>query len=214
MNPHTTQSPSGIPTCRIRDIHDALSEGQALEVKCLGRDPFGLVKLSRKALLPPLSPSPSPPEDPYQQHKHRLHPQPKHVVATPSIGEDRATVVGGGSSGGQVQAAAAAVVAQRSVDNADFLTVRHAGDVAGARSVAAAAAAEATTVATALAVAAKAEATATLTGLAVAAKAEATAVATAVATMAETEATAVATAAAAAVKVEAAVAATVDVAGV
>ena len=37
---------------RIRAIEDVLYEGQDLKVKCLGRDPKGNVKLSRKALLP------------------------------------------------------------------------------------------------------------------------------------------------------------------
>lgn len=43
---------SEISHMRIRAIEDVLHEGQELKVKCLGRDPKGNVRISRKALQP------------------------------------------------------------------------------------------------------------------------------------------------------------------
>ena len=51
-----------------------LEEGQALSVRCLGRDAFGLVRLSRKALLPNKGD-----DGGHHPHKHRQHLHPKHV---------------------------------------------------------------------------------------------------------------------------------------
>jgi polyribonucleotide nucleotidyltransferase len=53
--------PSGMPALlhiselehrRLRDVHEAVKEGDEFDVLCLGRDPKGLVQLSRRALLP------------------------------------------------------------------------------------------------------------------------------------------------------------------
>jgi polyribonucleotide nucleotidyltransferase len=37
---------------RLKDVHEAVEEGEEFDVLCLGRDPKGLVQLSRRALLP------------------------------------------------------------------------------------------------------------------------------------------------------------------
>lgn len=43
---------SELSHARIRAIEEVLYEGQEIKVKCLGRDPKGNVRISRKALQP------------------------------------------------------------------------------------------------------------------------------------------------------------------
>lgn len=92
---------SEVSHTKLRDIRDALFEGQVLKVKCLGRDSKGLVRLSYKVLQPVQPEAEAPAPAPSSKHQLGRQRQ-QHAHSQDTSGG--ATAEGDGAKQAHVQA--------------------------------------------------------------------------------------------------------------